>query len=256
MDEKIELAIKELMVKLEEDDTKFMAKAVFKGQYGKPSNSWSFLNRLIMLCNGTDDARTYRTWLKVNRHVKKGSKAFYILKPVIKTIKKDGEDEDEEDEILILGFRPIPEFKIEDTEGDPLPVDNFVADIPVQFNKIISDLDLDIKTSAFNGGFYGSYKPATKEIILASPELSTFLHELSHAVDDLLHGIKGGQIRDQEIIAEFGAAVIGRLLGYDMSHQNFVAYIKSYGGGAKDIIRLLARLDKIISYVVENTTNN
>jgi len=252
MDERIERTIKELMAKLEKEDIEFAARAIFKSTCGKPSDSWSFLNRLIMLVNGTEDARTYRTWLEVNRHVKRGSKAFYILKPLIKTIKKDNE----EDEILLLGFRPIPEFRVEDTDGEPVPIDNFNADIPAEFNKIISELNLDVKTAAFNGDCYGFYKPSSKEILLASPELSVFLHELCHAVDDQIHGIKCGQVKDQEIIAEFGAAVVGRLLGYDIDHTNFISYIRAYGGGPKDIIRLLARLDKIISFIIEKTTNN
>ena len=255
MNEKIENAIKGLMETLENGEVEYMAKAIFKGTHSKPSDRWSFLNRLIMLSNGTQDARTYATWLKVKRHVKKGSKAFYILQPIIG--KKPKKNEDEEDKPALYGFKTIPEFGVEDTEGEPVLIDSFDANIPAKFDKIISDLNLDVQTSAFTGSFYGFYSPGSKEIVLASPDLSVFVHELCHAVDDKMHGIKEGQIKDQEIIAEFGAAVICRLLGYETeTKNNFVAYIKNYGGDSKDIIRLLNRLDKVISYIITNTTNN
>ena len=59
-----------------------------------PSSKWSLLNRTIMFLSGTQDARGYRQWQQVGRHVKKGSRAFYILVPKIsKTVdNKTGED--------------------------------------------------------------------------------------------------------------------------------------------------------------------
>jgi|GEM_PF-4164053 hypothetical protein len=42
----------------------------------------------------------------------------------------------------------------------------------------------------------------------ASPELTVFLHELAHAVDDHLYGIHGDQIPLHEVVTEFDAAVI------------------------------------------------
>jgi len=257
MNEKVEKTIKELMATLENGEVEYMAKAVFKGTHSKPSDRWSFLNRLIMLSNGTQDARTYATWLKAKRHVKKGSKAFYILQPIIGKKPKENEDEDEEDKPALYGFRTIPEFGVEDTEGEPVLIDSFNANIPAKFDKIISDLNLDVQTSAFTGSFYGFYRPESKEIVLTSPDLSVFVHELCHAVDDKMHGVKCEQDKDQEIIAEFGAAVICRLLGHETeTKNNFVSYIKRYGGDTKDIIRLLNRLDKVISYIIKNTTNN
>ena len=201
MNEKVENAIKGLMETLENGEVEYMAKAVFKGTHSKPSDKWSFLNRLIMITNGTQDARTYATWLKAKRHVKKGSKAFYILQPIIG--KKPKKNEDEEDNPALYGFRTIPEFGIEDTEGEPVPIDSFNANIPAKFDKIISDLNLDIQTSAFTGGFYGFYgicRSGAKKIVLASPDLSVFVHELCHAVDDKLYGIRGGKLKIKRLL--------------------------------------------------------
>ncbi len=49
-----------------------------------PSAKWILLNRTLMFLNGTLDARGIRQWNAVNRYVKKGSKALYILVPYLK----------------------------------------------------------------------------------------------------------------------------------------------------------------------------
>ena len=59
-----------------------------------PSAKWSILNRILMFIAGTADARGYKQWLKVNRYVKKGSKALYIVVPYIK--KTEDEETGEE----------------------------------------------------------------------------------------------------------------------------------------------------------------
>ncbi len=38
----------------------------------RPSSKWSFGNQLLMLLAGTSDARGYRQWQDVGRHVMKG----------------------------------------------------------------------------------------------------------------------------------------------------------------------------------------
>ncbi len=47
-----------------------------------PANHWSLMNRLLLYCSGARDARGYRQWEKIGRHVKKGAKAIYILAPM------------------------------------------------------------------------------------------------------------------------------------------------------------------------------
>ena len=82
-----------------------------------PASRWSLLNRTLMFFAGTIDARGFRQWEEVGRHVKKGSKAFTILAP--RFIKKDTE-EDKEAKSILVGFLAVPVFRVEDTEGKPL----------------------------------------------------------------------------------------------------------------------------------------
>ena len=84
-----------------------------------PSSSWSLLNRTAMFVSGTVDARGYKQWREVNRYVKKGSKAVYILVPIF----RKAPDNDTDDQIL-TGFTAKPVYRSEDTDGEPLEYEN------------------------------------------------------------------------------------------------------------------------------------
>ncbi|MGD0639003.1 MAG: hypothetical protein ABSA72_13290, partial [Nitrososphaerales archaeon] len=85
----------------------------------KPSSKWSFGNQLLMLLAGTNDARGFRQWIEAGRSVSKGSKAFYILGPVRKRVRRKVSDEHEgrgeEVADVRVGFMPVPVFRYEDT---------------------------------------------------------------------------------------------------------------------------------------------
>ena len=256
----------ETVLKAFENNPEKVALAVFKGN-GKPSDSWSFFNRLIMLMNDTEDARGFQQWKKVGRRVKKGAKAFYILAPIRKKVpvkvKREKEIVNENGEVEVIeieetiyvdelfSFKPVPVFRYEDAEGKPLPEENFSIEIPYEFNGIIEELGLKVETTAFRN-YYGTYNLKTKTIRLASPELIVFLHELAHAVDDHLHSIKGGQIAMQEVVAEFAAAVIASLMGYQIPLGNVKEYIESYG--FTELFKAFARVERVVSFVVERTS--
>jgi hypothetical protein len=91
-------AIDKVVEALRTGDIKRIAYAVFKSPRGRPSDTWSFFNRLIMFASGTEDARGFRQWQRAGRHILKGTKALYILGPVkyktrLKVTNGDGEEE-------------------------------------------------------------------------------------------------------------------------------------------------------------------
>jgi len=254
----------ETVLKAFESNPEKVALAIFRGN-SKPSDSWSFFNRLIMLMNETEDARGFRQWEKAGRRVKKGAKAFYILAPVkkkvpvkVKRVEKavvEGAEvvmEIEETVMVekLVSFKPVPVFRYEDTEGGPLREERFDFEVPCEFKGIVEELGLRVETEAFRN-YYGTYNLKTKVIKLASPELIVFLHELCHAVDDHLHGIRGGQIPLQEVVAEFSAAVIAFLLGYRIPLGNVKEYIESYG--FVDLFKVFARVERVVGFVIERT---
>jgi hypothetical protein len=248
LDDRVKGAIDTLLKMFDEDNLDKVTRAVFKGNE-IPADNWSFLNRLIMYLNGTDDARGFRQWQQVNRYVKKGSTAFYILAPLITKFKDKDTDEEHS---TIQGFKAVPVFRIEDTDGEPVVTKPYDLNIPCEFDGIIKDLGLNVKAVSFGSrGSYGWYAPARKDIRLASPDIAVFLHELSHAVDDRFNKLKLGQHKDQEVTAEFSAAVVAHLLGYKIAYDNVREYIEHYS--TKELMQCLGRIEKIVTFIVERT---
>jgi hypothetical protein len=84
-----------------------------------PSMKWSFRNQVIALFQtGTEDCRGFMQWQEAGRSVKKGSHAAYILGPIV--IKKKDEETGKEQTALV-GFKSIPVFSVNDTDGAELP---------------------------------------------------------------------------------------------------------------------------------------
>ncbi len=252
---KIKEAMDTLLKMFDEQNLEKVARAVFRGD-SIPSDKWSFLNRLLMYLNNTEDARGFRQWQQVGRYVKKGSKAFYIIAPVTRKITAEKNLESgeiaREQKTVLAGFKGIPVFRIEDTDGTPIIREEYRVNIPCEFNSIITELGLKVQPVRFCGTAYGSYNLVNKEIRLASPDIEIFLHELSHAVDDRLTGLRPGQRKDQEVTAEFSGAVIGYLMGYMIPLGNVRDYIEHFS--FREILNSLSRVEKVVSYVIERTT--
>jgi hypothetical protein len=209
-----------------------------------------------MFASNTEDARGFRQWQRVGRHLLKGTKALYILGPVkyktrLNVTNGDGEEEVVKEEIR-TGFKSIPVYRVEDTGGKPLEEDNFELRIPANLSQVAEGLGLDILTKRFIGDSYGYFSAARKEIALMSPELDVYLHELSHAVDNELNGeLQGGQQPDQEIVAELSAEVVAYLLGHRLNGRSR-DYITDYSAGNwKPIFALLNRVNCVVQYIVE-----
>ncbi|MBU4245540.1 MAG: antirestriction protein [Nanoarchaeota archaeon] len=248
---KIRDAMTSILKLFEMENLEVFTQAVFKAPegYNKPSDNWSFLNRVLMFSAGTSDARGFQQWRSAERHVSAGKRAITIFGPLMKKIQ---DPKTQEEKMILYGFNSIPVFRFQDTEGKELPqAPPIVLNIPCQFDGILKELDLKTEGIYFSNGLYGFYSPLQKTIGLATPEISTFLHELSHAVDDKLHGIKTGQRGDQEVIAEFSASVVGALLGYKVPFGNSKKYIENYSFA--ELTRNLNRSEKVIDFIIERT---
>ncbi len=260
---KIKEAMDKLLDMFKNERFDIVARAVFGvGKNMKPSDNWSFSNRLLMYLSGTEDARGYQQWQEVGRYVKKGSKSIYILAPLskkaIKTVKEIDEATGQEVEKkisydFIYGFKAVPVFGIEDTEGKPVIEDIIDLNIPFEIQPLIDDLGVNVKGVSFSrDGAYGYYNPIRKHVRVASPDIEVLLHELSHAVDDKMHHLKGGQHKDQEVIAEFSAATIGHLMGFKMKLGTMFDYIQHYS--FVELLKQLNRVERVVSYFIEHTS--
>ena len=176
-----------------------------------PCRSWSWSNQLLAVAAGYTDARGVRQWNQVSRTVKAGSKAVYILAPCYVKSKDKTDDNDKPRQILV-GFRSIPVFGYEQTEGEPLPKDEIVENIlqSLPLREVAESWGLNV--TVFNGRYrtsQGWFAPGKGEIGVGVENLSTWAHELVHAADHRLGTLtERGQHWSSETVAELGGATL------------------------------------------------
>lgn len=241
-----------------------VALTVIKPAGDRPSDRWSLGNRLLMLLAGTEDARGYRQWQKVGRHVKKGSKAFYIFAPVFDKRKvavedpKTGRQRKEEREILLY-FRPVPVFRYEDTEGAPLNEPDYSPPELPPLYKVAKRFRVKVEYRAQRNWFFrGWFHFGERKIVLQTHDVKTFFHELAHAAHAQLRELQGGQHPDQEIVAEVAAAALCKLYGYEGYLKHSSDYIRTYSSedpeeALKVVMSLLAEVERVLLLILRGS---
>lgn len=228
-----------------------------------PSDSWSLGNRILMALQGTEDARGFKQWQEVGRSVTKGAKAIYILAPINRTIaerKIDQETGEEviEKKLIPIGFRSIPVFRFEDTNGKPLPEQAaYDPQKAPPLHQVAEAFGVEnVIYSPFSGNCYGFYTwTGGKKIVLHTHDVRTWFHELGHAIHDTFHPLQGGQVPEQEIVAELFAAAMCELHGIRGYHQYSWDYMKHYSGDdpaktMQSILRIISDVEECINRVM------
>jgi len=257
MNEKVGIVLSSILERFKEPETlpKAIAYVTFPPP-DMPSSKWSLMNRVIMFFSGTNDARGIRQWNQVNRNVKAGSKAVYILAPVIKTVKK-GDAEKSEEKVFLRGFRAIPVFRAEDTDGEPIAYQTYeLPELPLLEKAV--QWGITVKTSFYNTHYLGCYNPKRDEIRLASPDEFVFFHELAHAAHKRVLGeLQGGQHWRQEIVAELSAQALCYLIGSEPERTlgNSYRYIESYAQENKlsainSCVKVLGDVEKVLKLIL------
>lgn len=238
------------------DIPKAVALASFPGP-DVPSSRWSFTNRFLMYLSGTNDARGFRQWKEVNRWVKKGAKAIYILVPCFRL--EVDEETGEETEVLRY-FKVTPVYRFEDTNGQILRYQE--ADLPkLPLLDRAKEWKISVRAIPGKYNFHGYYAPSQKEIVLATPEEKTFFHELAHASHEKVKGkLKTGQDSLQEIVAELSAQALCRLVGKTDkdSTGNSFRYIENYAARLNmsphtACLRVLSDTEKVLKLIMHGT---
>lgn len=218
----------------------------------RPQIHWSLMNQFIATCYGYSDARSYKAWEKVGRKVKKGEKAFYIIKPYSFQDKKDKDK-------IITGFGTQAEFGYDQTEGDPLPDYSEAIEkafVNPDMIKIAESIGVRVEKGLARGGEGGYYSDGNKLIMITSDCKEVLYHELAHAVDYHLNRIYEdgkreslGESRIKEVVAEYSSAILAR--HYDPSSQIEVSkgYIKSWAG--KELIHVMDEVFPRVKAIVE-----
>jgi hypothetical protein len=220
---------------------------------GKPSEKWSLSNQLIMLVSGTRDGRTYGAWQSAGRHVKKGSKAFYILEP--RYVTKARTDHETGEPVLhegkpvtyqvLAGFRASPRFRYEDTEGKPLE-EYRPRQLPPLMD-VAEKWGMKVRYENTTVGEEGYYEPDTNTVVLCVEDPSVFFHELAHKAHSKFEQLKHMQDPEQEAVAELSACTLADIYGYDVKGNSY-DYIARYARGhsPEQVGRLCMKvLDKV-----------
>ena len=220
----------------------------------QPSHSWSIGNQILMLLQGTDDARGFKQWSDVGRYIKKGAKAIHILAPITKTIddpKKPGE------KIKILnGFKAVPVFRYQETEGKPLLKAVYTPPVPPPFFEVANYLGLTIKYSPAVSNYLGKYNRLSGQITLCAEDSIVLYHELAHAVHDLIVPPDSIDTARGEIVAEMSACILCELQNIRGYQQQTYDYIKYYCrdkdpvGVVKAILSLLNEIELVVSKIL------
>ncbi len=219
-------------------------------------HQYSFCNQIILMFHGCSQVAGYKRWQELERTVKKGSKAVWIL--VSAYYKKKVENEEgEEEEVRKLYFRSVPVFDIADTEGKEIER-NLTTKSELNFP--------EAKEAAGKLGFSVTLKPleiATggcikERAITLNSNLSdtehvgTLIHELSHGLLDHTNN-KNGELPEEvkEQQAETATYLACRILGVRRKSK---FYLKGWGL-SKAIVKDFQRVDKVTKEIVGAINN-
>jgi antirestriction protein ArdC len=259
MIEKVQLALQSILARFESGD---IPEAIAYSTFpipNIPAAKWSLLNRTLMFLAGTQDARGFRQWIGVGRHVKKGSKAFTILAP--RFVKKETENEEDEKRIL-AGFLAVPVFRIEDTDGQLLDYERIeLPELPLI--EVAQEWGVSVKAIPGNYRYFGWFSQERQEIALATKEETVFFHELAHAAHGRIQGeLKRGQDWKQEIVAELSAAVLCHLVGKTSRFLgNHYRYIESRAKEAsltpvQGCLRVMKDVESVLNLILKRKPGN
>jgi len=244
----------------------------------RPCMSWSLKNRVLMVGQGTFDARNVAQWNRVNRRVIARRSAIYIIRPlhayscascakgaargarlryarsarlfecrtcglsVAPSAIRGGSDP----AVLrrIRGFGCQPEFRVEDTVGDALP--EYAPARPPPLHGVAKKWGIHVKYQVDpSGSSLGSYEARSNTIHLGTESPWVFFHEISHAADSMVlarsgRALKGGQDPVQEAVAQLSACVLSEMYGMGSTRAHTRDYLRAQarGTGERELVRL------------------
>jgi len=185
----------------------------------------------------------FRAWRQLDRQVRKGEKAIWILAPVTRKRGDDAADDDDDgDGKRILAFKPACVFDISQTDGEPLPevcsrldgaAPEGVYDHLIEVAHSIGySVEEDYLPGSCNGDCNFVKHHIRVEVTNApAQQVKTLVHELTHA---MLH--ESTQDRAlAELEAESVAFVVCAALGVESDDYSF-GYVTGWARGGDKAI--------------------
>ncbi len=224
-----------------------------------PSDAWSIGNRVLQMLQGTCDARGYKQWADAGRHVKKGSHAIHILAPLtFKIREKDEKTGEEVEKVIVKGYRPIPVFRVEDTEGASLAYDHsYEPATHPTFYDVAAKLGIDVSYAPLRANYLGKYSLRTNSIQLCADDAVVYYHELAHAIHATIVDLTVYDNAKAEVVAEFSALVlanIAHVTGFERQGFDYIAHYAQTHKPAnvmREIFSVLNDVEAIVNKVLE-----
>jgi len=188
---------------------------------------------------------SFKRWNELGRNIKLGSKAIRIFKP--KFIKVKDEQGNETGETQLGGFITVPVFALEQTEGDPLPIDKVIIKLEgdseaareiIEYAEQIAEEDNCPITYGDAQGANGYYSRANHEIVVSDTlsvnhRCKTLVHELVHSK---VHRYDTtSSTSEKEVVAEGTAFIVCSFFGLDTSDYSF-RYVNSWSKNDPDAL--------------------
>lgn len=226
----VTVQMEEGILKAKEDLGKYM-------EFLSKFHRYSFGNVLLIYAQYPEATlvKGYKSWQELGRTVKKGEQGIQILAPILK--KKQEEDSEEQEKIL-TGYRTTYVFDVSQTEGADLPIPKIredrngciqgyedlkkavisVSPCPIFFKDIP-------RIEKASGYFHRTENKIVIDRNLSQKEtILVLFHEITHAI---LHRETGKTRNEKETEAEAVAYLISRHFHIEASASSF-AYIAKY----------------------------
>lgn len=222
-------------------------------------HTYSYGNALLIAtqCPEASEVAGFSTWRKMNRFVRKGEKAIWILAPMVR---RSEQAPDGQDDRVVFGFKFVPVFDIAQTEGRQLPTvcKRICGEDPggyfAQLVSMAESIGFGVEDYEFNGATNGECAHSRRRIRVEvrntpAQRVKTLAHEIAHA---LLHEHCTSRVL-AELEAESAAYVVCCSLGIDSSDYSF-GYVATWAGGGDQAVEAIkascGRIQKTASTIL------
>lgn len=215
---------------------------------------YSFGNVLLIAaqCHEAAQVAGFNAWRRMNRFVRKGEKAIWILAPMIYNASDTQETETTAVDKVIRGFKYVPVFDVAQTDGEELPsishrlTGDDTTDAYNTLLTVASSVGFTVEDHEFNGSTNGECTHSEHRIRIetrnaAAQRVKTLAHEITHAI---LHETYDNRAL-AELEAESTAYVVCQALRIDSGDYSFGYVATSAGGGDQAIAGIKASCERI-----------